>query len=306
VTPLGVASFETTLDEALSLGPRALAWSEESGSPALVSAACDARGLVLGRLQREDTLQARSPARFENVRRRATSGTEAWLEGGVLYHALCLPQVNALYADASSRTLLNRNLRAILRGYTVAGVPLRYFGTEVLALLGHPVAIVGYEQVASGAVLVEVLLGISTACVVRPALPRQAPRSLSAVMGRELDAKELLARVVSGMVERLELETCDVALPPESVAAAPLPWGSGAGVSIPLGVVEAVTSPRARITGDLLVGSAALGQVEALAQAALDADEPFTETLLEPLRGAPLDGARPADLLRALSAARQL
>jgi hypothetical protein len=305
VTPLGVASFETALDDALSLGARALAWSDDSGLPALVSAACDARALVLGKLQREDTLRERSPARFEDVRRRFTSGTEAWLEGEVLYHALSLPRVNALYADASARSLLNRNLRAILRGYAVAGVPLRYFGTEVLALLGHPVALVGYEQAESGAVLIEVLIGLTAPCVVRPALQREPPRSLSAVMGREVHAADLLTRAVAGIVERLELETCEVKLPTVTANVLALPEGAASAVPIPLGVVEAVTAPQARITGDLLVGSYALSRVEALAQAALDAGEPFTESLLEPLRVAPLHGARPADVLRALSGARQ-
>lgn len=300
MTTLGVASFESALDDALSLGARALAWSEANDLPALVSAAFDAQALVLGGLQREDTLRERSPARFENVKRRATSGTEAWLEGEVVYHALTLPRVGALYADASARTLLNRNLRAILRGYTVAGVPLRYFGTEVLALLGHPVALVGYEQSESGAALIEVLIGLSSPCVVRPALKREPPSSLSAVMRRELGAADLMTRAVNGIVERLELEICDVALPAASPERAELPTGPAASAPIPLGVVEAT---GARITGDLLVGRAALARVEALAQAALDAGEPLTEAVLAPLQGAPLDGAKPADLLQVLSAA---
>ncbi|RYZ07200.1 MAG: hypothetical protein EOO73_12575 [Myxococcales bacterium] len=303
MTKLGVASFEVALQDALSLGARALAWSESSGAPALVSAACDGRALVLGQLQREDTLRERSPARFENVQRRPTTGTEAWLEGEVVYHALALPRVSSLFADASARTLLNRNLRAILRGYSAAGVPLRYFGTEVLALLGHPVALVGYEQAESGAVLIEVWLGLQQPCVVRSALKREAPRSLSAVMGRELRGPELMYRAVSGIVERLQLETVEVALPAVALAAEALPKEPPAAVSIPLGVVEAAGS---RITGDLLVSTAALARVEALAQSALDAGEPLTEAVLLPLQGAPLDGAKPADLLQALVFARQL
>ncbi len=305
MTTLGVARFETALDDALSFGARALAWSEASGLPALVSAHCDADALVLGKLQREDTLRQRSPARFEDVRRRFTTGTEAQLQGEVLYHALALPRVSSLYADASARTLLNRNLRAILRGYTAAGIPLRYFGTEVLALLGHPVALVGYEQAASGAVLIEVLVGLQQPCVVRPALEREPPRSLSEVMRRELSAADLLPRVVSGIVDRLETETCEVQLPPP-LPAPPVSFaGAPSSAPIPLGVVEAVTTPALRFTGDLLVGTAALTRVEALAQSALDAGAPLSESILAPLQGAPLDGARPADLLQALALAAQ-
>lgn len=300
MTTLGVESFQTTADDALSLGARALAWSEQSGWPALISAAFETRALVLGKLQREDTLRERSPAAFEVVKRRATSGTEAWLEGQIVYHALALPQVDALYADASARTLLNRNLRAILRGYTVAGVPLRYFGTEVLALLGHPVALVGYDQSEGGAVLIEVFIGLQSPCVVRPALKREPPRSLSQVMRRELQAPDLMVRAVNGIVERLELETCAVALPAASLPGPELPTERADSVPIPLGVVEAAGS---RITGDLLVGSAALSRVEARAQAALDAGAPLSDAVLAPLQGAPLDGAKPGDLLQVLSAA---
>jgi hypothetical protein len=303
VTALGVASFETSVDDALALGARALSWSESTGTPALVSAAFTADTLVLGKLQREDTLRTRSAASFDHVRRRSTTGTEAQLRGAVLYHALSLPRVDTLYPDASARTLLNRNLRAVLRGYAAAGVPLRYFGTEVLALLGHPVALVGYDQVASGAVLIEVLLGLDEPCVIRPALERAAPAALSVVMRRELDPAELLARAVSGIVERLQLTAQGLELPSLAFEAPPPPAGVPSAVSIPLGVVEAVTAPRVRFSGDLLVGCAALSRVEALAQAALDAGRPLTEAVLEPLATAPLSGARAADLLQALSLA---
>jgi hypothetical protein len=302
VTTLGVARFETALDDALSLGARALAWSEATGNAALVSATFSARGLVLGKLQRADTLAARTPAPLDEARRRSTTGTEAWLDGPVLYHAFSLPRVDALFADATARTLLNRNLRAVLRGYTAAGVPLRYFGTEVLALLGHPVALVGYDQVASGAVLIEVWVGLQEPCVVRPALKREPPRSLSAVMRRDFVAAELMARAVDGIVDRLQAVTCDVTLPAVPTELQPLPTAAASSVAIPLGVVEAA---GARITGDLLASTAALSRVEQLASACLEAGEPLTDAVLAPLAGAALDGAKPADVLLALRLAAQ-
>jgi hypothetical protein len=183
VSALALALLEAELDEALSLGARALAWSEAHVLPLLASAATSVEALLLGRLQRSDTLRQRSAARFDvPLRRRASTGTEAQLSGPLLYHALALPRVDALFADASSRTLLNRNLRAFLRGYAAAGIPLRYFGTEVLALLGHPVALVGYDQTPSGAVLIEVFVGLEQPCVVRPALQREPPRALASLL----------------------------------------------------------------------------------------------------------------------------
>jgi hypothetical protein len=279
-----------------------LAWAESEQQPALVSAAVTGDALVLGRLQRADTLRERSPARFDlAIEHRCTTGTEARLSGAVLYHALALPRVDALFPDATARTLLNRNLRPLLRGYTAAGIPLRYFGTEVLALLGHPVALVGYEHSGAGAVLIEVLIGLESPCVVRSALKREAPAALYAVLRREPAPLDLLERAVQGVIERLGVSAQEIAcLTPIAAAPACEPAPVEASVPIPLGVVEA---SGASISGDLLVSTSALRQVEALAQAALDAQQPLSDAVLEPLRGAPLDGARPADLLQALEAA---
>jgi hypothetical protein len=313
VTELALATFETDLDEALELGGRALAWTEANGRAMLASASFTAQSLVLGSLQREDTLRARSPARFDvRLARRCSTGTEAQLDGAVLYHSLTLPRVDALFSDASARTLLNRNLRALLRGYAAAGVPFRYFGTEVLAVLGHPVALVGYDQTASGAVLIEVLIGLENPCVVRPALKREPPAALYPLLRRSPPAHEFLLTAVAGIVDRLGATIADVAgsLPP-ATANYQLPTANSSdapvSVPIPLGVVEAVRAPMPRITGDLLIGRAALSRVEALTQALFASGQPLTEGILEPLHNAPIDGARLPDLLAVLrlaSAAR--
>jgi hypothetical protein len=301
VTALAVSTRATSLAEALSLGGSALALCRDRNVPALVSAACEADALVLGKLQREDTLRERSPARFSSVVRRTTTGTESQLCGAVLYHALALPRVDALFPDASARTLLNRNLRALLRGYAAAGVPLRYFGTEVLALLGHPVALVGYDQLESGAVLIEVLVGLQQPCVVRPALKREPPAALYQLLRSSPEPEALLEKVVAGVVERLGVSPLEVDLPAPAPLAELSALGPAASVVIPLGTLEASWEPVARITGDLLVGTAALSRVEALAQRALVTGAPLDASVLEPLKGAPLDGARPGDLLQALS-----
>ena len=302
MTQLAVATLETELDGALELGGRALGWTETHGRPLLASTSFTAEALVLGSLQREDTLRGRSSARFDvRVARRLSTGTEAQLSGAVLYHALALPRVDALYGDAKARTLLNRNLRALLRGYTAAGVPLRYFGTEVLALLGHPVALVGYDQTASGAVLIEVLIGLENPCVVRPAVRREPPAALFSVLRQSRPAHDLLCKAVNGVVSSLGATPIDVAaVLPVMPAATEAPVGDvAASVAIPLGVIEAAAASL-RITGDLLISRNALSQVQALAQAQLAVGEPISDACLLPMQQAPLDGARPFDLLRAL------
>jgi hypothetical protein len=311
VTELALATVETDLDGALELGARALAWTEANGRTLLASASFTAQALVLGSLQREDTLRGRSPARFDvRLARRCSTGTEAQLDGAVLYHALTLPRVDALFSDASARTLLNRNLRALLRGYTVAGVPFRYFGTEVLAVLGHPVALVGYDQTASGSVLVEVLIGLENPCVVRPALKREPPAALFPLLRRSSPAHEFLLGAVAGIVDRLSATAVDVSssLPshsstPNSQLPTPNSSDAPASVAIPLGVVEAVLAPAPRITGDLLIGRAALSRVEALTQTLLMSGQPISDSVLAPLHNAPIDGARLPDLLAALQLA---
>jgi hypothetical protein len=307
VTALAVATLETDLDGALALGGRALAFAEGEQRAILASASIAAEALVLGALQREDTLRERSAARFDGrVVRRASTGTEAQLSGAVLYHALALPRVDALFPDASSRTLLNRNLRLILRGYTAAGVPLRYFGTEVLALLGHPVALVGYEQSHTGATLIEVLVGLQSPCVVRPALKREPPASLFSILRSEPAPHELLLRAVGGAAERhgSVAEDVSAALTALPAVAAPAPpcLVPPAAVAIPLGVVEAVTEPSPQITGDLLIGTASVARFEAAVRGAISAGTPL-DTALSALQGAALDGARPADLLSAVKQA---
>ncbi len=302
MTELALATFETELNGALELGGRAVAWVEASGRALLASASFHTEALVLGALQREDTLRSRSTARFDvPIARRHSTGTEAQLSGAVLYHALALPRVDALFDDASARTLLNRNLRAILRGYTAVGTPFRYFGTEVLALLGHPVALVGYDQVASGATLIEVLIGLETPCVVRPALKRKPSSALYPLLRSAPAPHDFLVRAVGGIVERLGATPLDVA---SSLPAAALPTlvdlPPPAVIAIPLGVVEAVATPAPRITGDLLVGRAALARFEERAGQLLARGQQPTSDLLGLFDGAPLDGARPADLLQAL------
>jgi hypothetical protein len=74
-------------------------------------------------------------------------------------------------------------------------------------------------------------------------------------------------------------------------------------VAIPVGVVEGSLTPHARLSGDLLVSAQGLAAVERAADSELAAGRPLSAAILAPLEGWALDGARPADLLAALSAA---
>ena len=67
---------------------------------------------------------------FPEVVRRRTTGTAAWIGRRALWCSLALPAVDALYDDATLPTLLNRNVRPWLRGFTRSGIPAAYFGRE--------------------------------------------------------------------------------------------------------------------------------------------------------------------------------
>jgi hypothetical protein len=309
---LGLATVVQSLESALEGAGRALVLAEVSQNPILVSAAFEADAIVLGALQRVASVRSLSTPAFSGARvcRRYTTGTEAELRGGVVYHALALPKVSALFPDASARTLLNRNLRLFMKAYMAAGVPFRYFGTEVLSVLGHPVALVGYDQSSTGAVLIEVFIGVQSPCVVRPALKREAPSGLAPLIGGNTSAGELLERALAGVVERSGVPCFDAsaALTGSSALAPPtcleLETSQPAQVVVPIGIVEASLEPSPRISGDFLGSVSAVSLVEADAASDLASGRPFDLQTLQGLQGQPLDGARPADLLTALQQAR--
>jgi len=155
--------------------------------------------------------------------------------------------------------------------------------------------------------LIEVLIGLENPCVVRSALKRQPPGALFTLLRQAPPAHELLCRVVSGIVDRLGATTVDVSasLPIGSTISAPAPSVVNASVAIPLGVVEAVLEPELRITGDLLVAGFALQRFEQRAAEALAAGEQLSDRVLAAFDGAPLDGARPADLLQVVALAQR-
>jgi hypothetical protein len=175
----------------------------------------------------------------------------------------------------------------------------------VLALLGHPVALVGYERSATGAFLIEVFVGLEAPCVVRPALKREPPSALFPLLRASPRPMELLQRVSAGVAERHGVAAEDVSGAVAACtarAAAELPSAaSPARVAIPLGVVEATAAPLS-ITGDLLASTAALRRFAEAASAA-HRDGASLDLALLALQGEPLDGARPPDLIRAASAA---
>jgi hypothetical protein len=134
-------------------------------------------------------------------------------------------------------------------------------------------------------------------------LKREPPAALRRILRSTDSPRDFLRAAVNGIVQRLGVSDRDVATElsgSESAEVSVKDLRAPEAVAIPLGVVEAVIAGHVRVGGDLLVSSAALSRVEQLAQAAWENRLPLDERVLAPLQGAPLDGARPADVLDVL------
>ena len=218
------------------------------------------------------------------VLRRTSSGTAATVKERALVFALALPSVSALAADASPRTLLNRNLRGFLRGFSRSGGPAAYFGREHIVKAKVPIALVGYEVTPAGAVLVEVIANLEGS------LATDDPLDL---------ATTVLASIASwAKVETRAAPAPDLARPASPITRPddPMPLGFVAGPTraVPIGLLDTGVGPGSGavwLGGDALVPGFVLR-----AFAAGDSLEPGSF---------PLDGATTADLEGALASVRE-
>lgn len=156
-----IPARERSLPEALALGELLLARAEAQTTAVLAASVVRGPAVILGAKQRTGRvvdLQACADAGV-TVLRRKTTGTAAWFGSEGLVFTLALPHVAAIVDDATNRTLLNRNVRPFLKGFTKAGVAAHYFGREWISIRKQPAALLGYEVTRTGAVLIEVFLG---------------------------------------------------------------------------------------------------------------------------------------------------
>jgi hypothetical protein len=273
---------------------RALLDAARDGSVHLAASIVRGPCAALGALQRPEAVVRETPWVH-----RATTGAEAWIGGAALWWSLALPRVDALFPDATSRTLLNRNVRGFLRGLTSCGALAHYFGRDVIAVRHRPAALLGYELLDDGRVLLDVIAGWDAPVTLPRAwqAPRRASRpraeglALAAVIsGRE--PADVAARVLEAVAARSSqtLDPCsEPPALPEDLYVAPQAQGA---VEVPIGWLDAGTLGGAPwLGGDVLTATAWLRRAaEALAQG---------EALPE---DAVLEGALPEDLARAWAA----
>lgn len=183
MTALGAA-------DALALGPALVERSRATGRVAFAGAAVSAEAgasgggatgaVVLGAHQRAASVVDVERCRSAGVLllRRATSGTAVFVGGTALLAAVALPRVDSLFPDATYRTLLNRNVRPLLRGLTAAGALAHYFGREWVSCRKRPAMALGFDVAPDGVVLIEAIAGVDH--------PIAIPDDLAADTEREL------------------------------------------------------------------------------------------------------------------------
>lgn len=159
-----ITESEVEPARALATGDVLLESVTDPGSPAAVlyGAGLTGNAVALGRWQRAEQaldLEAAQQADVE-ILRRGTGGPAAVAGQGILYCALCLRHASAFMTCPPDR-ILNRNVRGVLGGLSLSGVPAHYFGREWLSVARRPAAYIGWTRLADGRVLLEFFIAVS-------------------------------------------------------------------------------------------------------------------------------------------------
>jgi len=314
-----------SIDDALGAGSALLEVARAERTPCLAASLIEGPAVLLGLHQRAARVLDVAACQRANVRvfRRATAGTAAFAGKRALVFSLALPQVAALFPDASFRTLLNRNVRPFLKGFSAAGALAHYFGREWVSLRKRPGAVLGFDVAEDGAVLIEVIAGFDESIEIPPAFTGEHERSIARYTGHApTSLAELLrpgappdslaravadafaARASTRASERpdllpqaaphsfaLDLAAPDSLVPPGATLASP--------VRIPIGWLELALlpgqTPRLWLGGDLLAPRFFLDRIAA-SRGLPSPDAPATDT---PRRDVacdptPTDAPRPA------------
>jgi hypothetical protein len=301
-----------TLVEALAIAPALLALAK-SGDAAITASFVEGPAVVLGALQRAGRVVDRDACATAAtpVLRRCTTGTAVYIGQHAIVWTLALPHVAALHPDATPRTLLNRNVRGFLAGLSRGGAPARYFGREWIAIDHRPAALLGFDALPDGRIVIEVFAGLDATIALPGELCADEERAVDRWRGKEPlklgagDPAELARRVIEAVAARAGARGASVDLPGDRALIAPItdprdpvPAGLARAASsrAPIGWIDAaaaIASKQLWIGGDALVASFA---VRALADAIARGEAPAPGD-------APIDGASWSDLADAGRAA---
>lgn len=306
---------ERSLDDALAIGPALLAAvsAGTAGEARIAASLIAGPAVVLGAAQRAGSVVDLGACASAGVRvvRRATTGTAVYIGQHGLLWALALPHVAALVPDATARTLLNRNVRGLLRGFREAGALAHYFGREWISVNKRPAAVIGFDVTEGGAVLIEVLAGVEESVALPDALAAPEERAVDRWLGKRPAAlREVLggdapaiAATVAGAVGARVVEppggAASVATRAVECSDDPAPEGFERGPSarVPIGWIDTAFE---RGTGRVWIGGDVLAP-RALLRAIAGGEE--SDGAASPIEGATLgDLVEAARLARAAAA----
>ncbi|MEI8256538.1 MAG: hypothetical protein WCJ30_12770 [Deltaproteobacteria bacterium] len=290
-----------------------------TNEPWLSASVLSDRAVLLGASQRAGRVLDLEACARDGVAvvRRATAGTAIHAEPGTLAFTLAMPRVDTLVADATLRTLINRNVRGFLTGITRTGALAQYFGREWIAVQHRPAALLGTHHATDGVVAMDVYVA-NEATLALPAhlaspLERatdrwrgKSPIALREILARGKSAGQLAQRIAEGFADRvghaLESESEEPDVTPAGRVTEPddpVPPGLRAGppVACSIGHVEAAWSPDALwLGGDALAPRHVLDAIADFVRAS-DAAPDVADGAIE--------GATVEDLVRAARAARE-
>jgi hypothetical protein len=276
------------------------------GEALIAASLVEGPAVVLGALQRAGRVVdvAACATAGTPVLRRCTTGTAAYIGQRAILWTLALPHVASLHPDATARTLLNRNVRGFLQGLSRGGAPARYFGREWIAIHHRPAALLGFEALPDGRIVIEVFAGLDAPIALPAELCAEEERAVDRWRGKEpttlgpRDPGALALQVIEAVAARAGARLDRDDPPADLMAEAevtdprdPVPPGLAIAEPrrAPIGWIDAavdVTSRRLWIGGDALVASFAVG---ALTGALARGEAPAPGD-------APIDGASWSDL----------
>lgn len=172
---------DQTPEVALAHGAALPGRLSEAAPVALYAAKLRGDALVLGRYQLATQLLA--PEKAAGALRRCTGGALVHAADGVSYVALALRDRSSLMACPPGR-LLNRNVRGVLQGLRLAGVPANYFGRDFLSFAARPAIYVGWDASDDGHALIEFFISHTRSCFVPDAELRYPPRAEASLRGQ--------------------------------------------------------------------------------------------------------------------------
>ncbi|MFO0555117.1 MAG: hypothetical protein U0271_42460 [Polyangiaceae bacterium] len=305
---LDLLEGEHPAEVALAHTGGALSLAVELGHPVLSVAVVGRSGaptLVLGATQHAGrVLDLEACARSKtSVLRRTTTGTAVALDGGLVV-ALAVPEIDALFDDATPKNAVNRYVRPLLHGLRACKIPAMYLGREWIAADRRPIGVLGLEGSLDSALVLELFITASGSLAVPRELATPLERGLDRYRGKaplSLDealrgapAASLVEPFVEGVARAVSMEPATheassaqvVFIEEVTRTTSPIDDGAKflAPIEVPIGYLDvARTSLGVWVGGDALTTTSALGFSSELA---LETTTPLEGCLWSDLRRA--------------------